>query len=88
MSFATATSTATSVAALHIDGMTCQGCIAGVTRALKAVSGVAEVTVSLDDKCATVQYDDKQTAPAALIAVIEDAGFDARLLTNNGAVSS
>jgi copper chaperone len=66
-------------ATFHIDGMTCQGCVSSVTRALKAVSGVADVTVSLDDKSASVQYDDAQTAPAALVAVIEDAGFDAQM---------
>jgi copper ion binding protein len=68
MSFTTAT--------FHIDGMTCQGCVASVTRALKTLSGVTDVTVSLNDKRATVQYDDTQTTPAALIAAIEDAGFD------------
>ncbi|MCL2297425.1 MAG: heavy-metal-associated domain-containing protein [Proteobacteria bacterium] len=66
-------------AAFLIDGMTCQGCVAGVTRALKAVSGVADVTVSFDDKCATAHYDDAQTAPATLIAAIENAGFDAQM---------
>jgi copper chaperone len=66
-------------ATFHIAGMTCQGCVGSVTRALKAVAGVADVTVSLDDKRATVQYDDAQTAPAALVATIENAGFDAQM---------
>ncbi|MDR2711350.1 MAG: heavy-metal-associated domain-containing protein [Burkholderiales bacterium] len=69
MSFTTVT--------FHIDGMTCQGCVASVTRALKVAPGVIEVTVSLDDKRATVRYDAAQTAPAALVAAVEDAGFDA-----------
>ncbi|MDR0250505.1 MAG: heavy-metal-associated domain-containing protein [Burkholderiales bacterium] len=66
-------------ATFHIDGMTCQGCVASVTRALKAASGVADVSVSIDDKCATVQYDDAQIAPTVLIATIENAGFDAQM---------
>jgi copper chaperone len=61
-----------------IDGMTCQGCVASVTRALKALSDVTSVMISLDDKCATVQYDDAQTAPATIVAAIENAGFDVR----------
>ncbi len=69
MSIATAT--------IYIDGMTCQGCVASVTRALKAVSGVTDVTVSLDDKCATIQYDSAQVTPDTLVGAIEDAGFDA-----------
>ncbi|MCL2873237.1 MAG: heavy-metal-associated domain-containing protein [Betaproteobacteria bacterium] len=63
----------------HVEGMSCQGCVASVTHALKAMSGVADVTVSLNDKCATVRYDNAQIAPAALVVAIEDAGFDAEI---------
>jgi len=66
-------------ATFRVEGMSCQGCVASVTRALKAVSGVADVTVSLNDKCATVRYDEAEAAPAALVAAIEDAGFDAEI---------
>ena len=33
---------------LKIDGMTCGGCVGGVTRALKGVPGVADVRVMLE----------------------------------------
>ncbi|MDR2173000.1 MAG: heavy-metal-associated domain-containing protein [Burkholderiales bacterium] len=66
-------------ATFHIDGMTCQGCAASVTRALEATPGVINVAVSLDDKYAIVQYDDAQTTSSTLIAVIENAGFDVRM---------
>ncbi|MDO4776232.1 MAG: heavy-metal-associated domain-containing protein [Cardiobacteriaceae bacterium] len=61
---------------IHIDGMTCNGCVKGVVRALEALP-VAEVDVSLADKRATLQYDDSKTSVEALIEAIENAGFDA-----------
>lgn len=61
---------------IHIDGMTCNGCVKGVVRALEALP-VADVAVSLEDKRATLQYDDSQTSVEALIEAIENAGFDA-----------
>lgn len=63
---------------IHIDGMTCNGCVKGVVRALEALP-VADVAVSLEDKQATLQYDDSQTSVEALIEAIENAGFDAHV---------
>jgi copper chaperone CopZ len=38
---------------------------------------VRNVDVSLEKKAATVEYDDATIEPAAIIAAIEAAGFDA-----------
>lgn len=61
---------------IHIDGMTCNGCVKGVVRALEVLP-VANVDVSLAEKRATLQYDDSKTSVEALIEAIESAGFDA-----------
>lgn len=61
---------------IGIDGMTCNGCVKSVTRALQQVAGVQNVTVSLADQRAEVDFDDNQTDVAALREAIEDAGFD------------
>ena len=61
---------------LNVQGMTCGGCVASVTRVLKAVPGVTEAAVTLQPGVATVTYDPARTQPAALRAAIEDAGFD------------
>ena len=56
-----------------IDGMTCGGCTASVTKALERAFPGATVAVSLDDGTATVTGEhDEQAAREA----IEDAGFD------------
>lgn len=63
-------------ARLDVKGMTCQGCVASVTRVLKAVAGVHDVTVTLAPGTATVAYDATRTGIPALRAAIEDAGYD------------
>jgi copper chaperone len=61
---------------LNVQGMTCGGCVASVTRVLKGVPGVTEAAVTLSPGVANVTYDPARTQPAALRAAIEDAGFD------------
>ena len=61
---------------LNVQGMTCGGCVASVTRVLKAVPGVSEVAVTLEPGVANVTFDPARTQATALRAAIEDAGFD------------
>ena len=63
-------------ATLNVTGMTCQGCVASVTRVLKAVPGVSAVVVTLQPGTATVVYDATRTTLPVLKAAIEDAGYD------------
>ena len=60
---------------LNISGMTCGGCTTEVTRALKAVSGVDDVDVSLSAGEATVKYDERQTSPDQLKSAVKSAGY-------------
>ena len=64
---------------LNIDGMTCNGCVASVTKILQGVEGVASATVGLADKRAEVTFDATKTSVDALIAAVEDGGYDASL---------
>ena len=63
-------------ATLNVTVMTCQGCVASVTRVLKAVPGVSDVVVTLQPGTATVVYDATRTTLPVLKAAIEDAGYD------------
>ena len=60
---------------LKVSGMTCGGCTSKVTHALKAVSGVGDVKVSLPAGEATVQYDEQMTSPDQLKAAVTGAGY-------------
>lgn len=64
---------------INIDGMTCNGCVNAVSNALNAITGIGEITVSLADSNAVIEYDENHTNSEALIQAIEDAGFDAHL---------
>jgi copper chaperone len=68
----------TTTARFAVDGMTCSGCVRSVTNAITQVAGVRKVDVSLEAKSATVDFDTATTAPAAIVAAIEGAGFEAR----------
>ena len=58
-----------------VPGMHCDHCKAAVSRELEAVTGVERVAVDLETKLVTVRgyaLDD-----AALVAAIDEAGYDA-----------
>jgi len=59
-----------------VQGMTCGGCVASVTRVLKAVPGVDDVAVTLQPGEAKIAFDPARTGVGALRAAIEDAGYD------------
>ena len=60
---------------LKVTGMTCGGCTSNVTHALKAITGVGNVTVSLSAGEATVQYDERLTLPDQLKSAVKGAGY-------------
>ena len=60
---------------VKVTGMTCGSCTSNVTHALKAVSGVRDVQVSLAAGEATVQYDERQTSPEKLKSAVKGAGY-------------
>ena len=62
---------------LNVDGMTCGGCAASVTRVLKATPGVSDAVVELAAKRATVTFDPARTSVPALKSAIDDAGYAA-----------
>jgi copper chaperone len=62
---------------LKVEGMTCGGCVASVTRVLTATPGVADAVVRLDAGSATVTFDPARTSVPALKSAIEDAGYAA-----------
>ncbi|BCX19199.1 MAG: hypothetical protein KatS3mg117_2881 [Geminicoccaceae bacterium] len=61
---------------LVIEGMGCEGCVAAVDKALRAVPGVRAVAVDLEAGRATVEHEGAD--PTALVRAVEKAGYDAR----------
>lgn len=62
---------------LKIDGMNCGHCKAAVEEALQTVTGVDSFTVDLPQGEATIEGN---ANPAALIAAVEERGYDVRVI--------
>jgi len=61
---------------IAVKGMTCQGCVNSVTKALQSVTGVHRTQVDLEGQQATVTFDESITTVADLKQAVEDAGYD------------
>lgn len=64
------------VTTLRITGMTCNGCVRHVDKALRAVPGVSAVEVNLPDGTAKVVHDDS-AAIASMVEAVQTAGYEA-----------
>ena len=60
---------------LKVTGMSCGGCAINVCGALKAVEGVNDAHVSLENKQATVDFDESRTSVEQLKSAIRHAGY-------------
>jgi Au+-exporting ATPase len=67
---------------LAIEGMTCASCVGRVERALQAVPGVTGASVNLATERASISG---SADVAALVAAVEDAGYEARVVDSRGA---
>lgn len=62
---------------MTIEGMMCGHCTGRVQKALEAVAGVSAVTMSLEDKTATVELAE-EVNDEALTAVVTEAGYEVK----------
>jgi copper chaperone CopZ len=62
---------------LALSGLTCTACLAAVTKALKQVTGVRDVTVSADRTQAVV-IADEAVPPERLVEAVTRLGYGAR----------
>ena len=60
---------------LKIEGMNCAGCSTRLERVLNNLEGVETAHVSLEEKKATIKYDETKISLESIKEVIEDAGF-------------
>ena len=60
---------------LSVDGMSCGHCVETVTKAVTAIQGVKEVSVNLEGKQVSVDYEEREGALKEISTAITDAGF-------------
>ena len=61
---------------LKVEGMSCGHCKASVEKALKALNGVANATVTLEAKEVNVEFDGSAVNVEAMKKAIEDDGYE------------
>jgi copper chaperone len=61
---------------IKIEGMTCMGCVTSVKNVLEKIPGVDSVEVSLDQKRATIHYEEASANTDQFRKAIGDAGFE------------
>ncbi|MES0489254.1 MAG: cation transporter [Leptospirales bacterium] len=64
---------------LNITGMTCNHCVGTVEKTLTGITGVENVTVSLENNSAQVVYDAEQTNTEQLIASVNETNYNASI---------
>jgi copper chaperone len=64
-----------------VEGMHCASCALLIDDALADLPGVAHVETSRRQQRSTVGLDPVQTGPQDVVAVIEELGYTARLLS-------
>ena len=69
---------------LGIEGMTCHSCVSLIESTVGEMRGVVSVTVSLEERQGTVEYDSALVAPEEIKNTVEDMGFIVTRLTGNG----
>ncbi len=66
-----------STVSLKIEGMHCGMCVSRIEKALNALKGVSEATVSLEKNRADVRYDSEMVKSEDMISAVEEAGYSA-----------
>ena len=65
---------------LHIEGMTCGGCVIGVRRVLERLAGVQKADVSYEKQRAVVTYDPDKVTIEQMIAAISTLKYRATVV--------
>lgn len=66
-----------------IDGMTCGACTSAVEAGFKDLEGLVQFNISLLAERAVIVHDPAKLSPRQITEVIEDRGFDAKLLSSH-----
>lgn len=61
---------------IKVDGMSCSHCENAVKNAVSSLEGVAEVSVSLDEKTVSVKFDNTKVSLDQIKNEIEEQGYD------------
>ncbi len=69
---------------LQIGGMTCAACSARIERKLKTLDGIESASVNLLLENASILFDPKMISENDIIRAVEDTGYEAHMIDNEG----
>lgn len=61
---------------LQVEGMSCQGCVKSIEKALKQRDGVKNVGIDLSTDTVELDFDENRVSLEELKARIKEAGYD------------
>uniref|UniRef100_A0A672H8N9 P-type Cu(+) transporter n=1 Tax=Salarias fasciatus TaxID=181472 RepID=A0A672H8N9_SALFA len=61
---------------IGVEGMTCGSCVQSIEKRIGSLQGVIHIKVSLEQKNASVIFDQSRQTPGSLSEAIEDMGFE------------
>ena len=61
---------------IQVEGMTCDHCVATVTQAINALDGISRVSVNLETKQVSVDFDENRVDMKAVASKIVEVGFE------------
>ncbi len=67
--------------AVAIEGMTCEGCVKGITQRLSALPGVSGVQISLEEKRGVITHDPARVSAGKIIETISVGNWKASPLS-------
>ena len=68
---------------LHIDGMTCNGCVSNIINMISKFNGVKKVNVNLDSKSADLDINRNQFNTDDFITKINETKFNVKIIEEN-----
>jgi len=63
-----------------VAGMDCEHCVARVDKAVRELSGVQDVLVSLEEESMVVDFNGEAISPQSIIDAVVEAGYEAQAL--------
>ena len=72
---------------IAIEGMTCGACTSSVERGFKDVHGLIRFNISLLAERAVISHTPAALPAAKIVEIIEDSGFDAKIISSNPEVA-
>ncbi len=66
------------VVSLHVEGISCSHCSESIKKAVGALNGVTNVSVSVEGKMVVVEYDKERVTGDIIKNIIEDQGYNVK----------